>query len=84
MYLFLAATPIALAMKIYCLGYIIYSPGSNVTSFLLAQTIIIVVADFFVAIMLVVCGWSLLRSFGKGLRQLLLTSDESLIRRPFI
>mmetsp|Transcript_15188 Transcript_15188/g.2531 ORF Transcript_15188/g.2531 Transcript_15188/m.2531 type:complete len:111 (+) Transcript_15188:199-531(+) len=36
MYLFLVLTPISLAMKIYCLGYILYAPGGYLSSFLIA------------------------------------------------
>lgn len=83
-HLFLFLTPICGAIKIYCMVFVIVSPDDDFQVFLLTQAIIVGIINALVTLALWYFAFWLSRHSGKGLRQLLEHSNESLIKRPFI
>ena len=82
--LFLLFDPICEALKLYFAVTILLAPGRQADQFIIIQFLVIAVADFAAAVLVLGLGLLLLKSFNQGLRTILERVEKRGLVKPFI
>ena len=82
--LFLVFAPVCQLFKALCLVLLALSPGESIDTFILCQALVIAVVDIAIAGVLVFLGKSIKKNFGRGLKSVIRTSSDDMIKAPFV